>query len=92
MTFEIAMNDSVDSLPPRFLIGMCAECYGGRLLKPFRIAAFPDFMASEAILAITSGRASNMIRSTPMGHVTLSRSSPSSRRVRRVTCPTVTDQ
>lgn len=38
-------------------------------LPPFNIAAFPDLMASAEMLAITSGRASKMIRSTPMGHV-----------------------
>lgn len=72
ITFEMAMNDSVDSLPP------------------FRIAALPDFMASEAMLAITSGRASKMMRSTPMGHETLSRVSPSSNFVRNVIFPTIT--
>lgn len=36
---------------------------------PFKIAAFPDLIASAEILAMTSGRASKMIRSTPIGHV-----------------------
>ena len=51
---------------------------------PFRIAAFPDLMAREDMLAITSGRASNIMRSTPMGQVTRVSSRPSSSRVRRV--------
>jgi hypothetical protein len=55
---------------------------------PFSIAALPDLMASEAMLAMTSGRASKMMSRTPMGHVTLVRSSPSSSRVRKVTFPT----
>lgn len=55
---------------------------------PFRMAAFPDLIARAAMFAMTSGRASKMIRRTPMGQVTLSRSKPSSRRVRRVTLPT----
>lgn len=71
MTFEMAMKDSVDSLPP------------------LRIAAFPDLIASEAMLAMTSGRASKMMRRTPIGQDTLSRSRPSSNRVRNVTLPTV---
>jgi len=56
---------------------------------PLRMAAFPDLMASEAILAMTSGLASKIMRRTPIGHVTRSSSSPSSRRVRRVTLLTV---
>jgi hypothetical protein len=43
-----------------------------------RIAALPDLIASEAMLAMTSGRASKMIRSTPIGLDFLSSSSPSS--------------
>jgi len=70
ITLEMAMNDSVDSLPP------------------FKIAALPDFMASEAMLAMTSGRASKMMRSTPIGHETLSKERPSSNFVRKVTLPT----
>lgn len=58
--------------------------------KPFRIAAFPDFIASDAILAITSGRASNIISRTPIGKLTLSKSRSSSRRVLKVTLPTKT--
>lgn len=57
--------------------------------KPFNIAALPDLIAREAMFAITSGRASNIISSTPMGHVVLSSSRPSSRRLRRVTLPTL---
>lgn len=56
---------------------------------PLRIAALPDLMASEAMLAMTSGRASKMIRRTPIGHETLSRLSPSSSLVLKVTFPTV---
>ena len=36
---------------------------------PFRMAAFPDLMARAEMLAMTSGRASKIIKSTPMGHV-----------------------
>jgi hypothetical protein len=43
-----------------------------------RIAALPDLMASEAMLAMTSGRASKMIKSTPIGLDLRSSSSPSS--------------
>ncbi|EDP54287.1 conserved hypothetical protein [Aspergillus fumigatus A1163] len=50
---------------------------------PFRMAAFPDFMDSAAILAITSGRASNIISKTPIGQLTLSRMRPSSSSVLR---------
>lgn len=42
------------------------------------MAALPDLMAREAMLAMTSGRASNMIKRTPIGHVTLSSIRPSS--------------
>ena len=55
---------------------------------PLRIAAFPDLMAKEAIFAITSGRASKITSSTPMGQVTRSRISPSSSCVRSVGLPT----
>ena len=57
------------------------ECLGN---TPFRMAAFPDFMAKADMLAMTSGRASKIMRSTPMGQVTRVRVRPSSRRVRRV--------
>lgn len=70
ITLEIAVNDSVDSLPP------------------LSIAAFPDFIASEVMFAMTSGRASNIMSSTPIGHVTRWSSSPSSNSVRRVVRPT----
>jgi len=55
---------------------------------PFRMAAFPDLMANDAILAITSGRASKIRSRTPIGQLTRSRSRPSSRRVLRVVFPT----
>ena len=45
---------------------------------PLRMAAFPDLIAREAMLATTSGRASKMIKRTPIGHVTLCSSRPSS--------------
>lgn len=45
----------------------------------------PDLMANEAMFAMTSGRASNMMRRTPIGQVTLSSSKPSSNFVRRLT-------
>lgn len=51
---------------------------------PLRMAAFPDLMARAEMLAMTSGRASKMMRRTPMGHVTLERMRSSSRRVRAV--------
>jgi hypothetical protein len=38
-------------------------------LPPLRMAALPDLIAREAMLAMTSGRASKMIRRTPMGQV-----------------------
>ena len=52
------------------------------------MAALPDLIAREAMLAITSGRASKMIRRTPIGQVTLSRYKSSSRRVLKVVLPT----
>jgi hypothetical protein len=55
---------------------------------PFNIAAFPDLIAREAMFAITSGRASKIISSTPMGHVILSSSRLLSSLVRRVILPT----
>jgi hypothetical protein len=51
---------------------------------PLRMAALPDLMARAEMLAMTSGRASKMMRRTPMGHVTLERVRLSSRRVRAV--------
>lgn len=54
------------------------------------MAAFPDLIANDAMLAMTSGRASNMMRRTPIGQLTRSRIRLSSRRVRRVTFPTLT--
>lgn len=56
---------------------------------PLRIAALPDLIANEAMLAITSGRASKMMRRTPIGQVTLSSSKPSSNFVRRLTLLTI---
>jgi len=56
---------------------------------PLSIAALPDLIAREAMLAITSGRASKMTRSTPIGQLTRSRIRPSSSLVRRVILPTV---
>ena len=64
----------------------------GNILVPLRIAAFPDLIAKEVIFAITSGRASNIIKRTPMGQVTLSRIRPSSSFVRKFTLPTVSHQ
>lgn len=58
-------------------------------LPPLRMAALPDLMASEAMLAMTSGRASKMMRRTPMGQVTRSRIRPSSSLVRSWILPTV---
>ena len=58
-------------------------------LPPLRMAALPDLMARDAMLAMTSGRASKMMRRTPMGQVTRSRLRQSSSFVRRVTLPTL---
>lgn len=55
---------------------------------PLRIAAFPDLIERAAILAMTSGRASNIISKTPIGQVTLSSSISSSSNVRNETRPT----
>ena len=55
---------------------------------PLSMAALPDLMAKEAMLAMTSGRASKMIRRTPIGQLTRSRIRPSSSLVRRVILPT----
>ena len=87
MVVDIALKDNVVSFPPddhqhRSLTLKKRE-------RPFKIAAFPDFIAREAMFAITSGRASKIIRSTPIGQVTLSSSKPSSNRVRNVTLLTV---
>ena len=57
-------------------------------LPPLSIAAFPDLIARDAILAMTSGRASKMIKSTPIGQVTRVSSRLSSKSVRSVTLPT----
>jgi hypothetical protein len=54
-----------------------------------RMAALPDFIAREAMLAMTSGRASKMMRSTPMGQVCRWRMRPSSSSVLRSTLPTI---
>jgi hypothetical protein len=56
--------------------------------KPLRIAAFADFIERAAILAMTSGRASKIIRRTPNGQLTLSKTRPSSNRVFIVILPT----
>jgi len=56
---------------------------------PFKIAALPDLIASDEILAITSGRASKMTSKTPSGHVTLSDTRPSSICIREITLPTI---
>ena len=56
---------------------------------PLRMAAFPDLIAREAMLAMTSGRASKMIRRTPIGHVTLFSSRPSSSLVLKVILLTI---
>jgi len=51
---------------------------------PFRMAALPDLRARAEMLAMTSGRASKMMRSTPIGQVIRERVRSSSRRVREV--------
>ena len=55
---------------------------------PFRIAALPDLMARDVIFAMTSGRASKMIRRTPIGQLLRSRIRSSSSLVFRLTLPT----
>lgn len=52
------------------------------------MAAFPDLIASDAMFAITSGRASKMISSTPIGQLTRSKIRPSSSRVFNDILPT----
>ena len=52
------------------------------------MAAFPDLIASDAMFAITSGRASKMISSTPIGQLTRSRVRPSSNRAFNDILPT----
>lgn len=86
MTFEIAMNDSVDSFPPEMISDVIL--LGSNQIIPFRIAALPDLIASDAMFAMTSGRASKMTKSTPIGQETRSSSKPSSSFVRSVTLPT----
>lgn len=44
-------------------------CVCSDSFPPFKIAALPDLMAKEVILTITSGRASKMTSSTPIGPV-----------------------
>lgn len=56
---------------------------------PFRMAALPDLRARAEMLAITSGRASKIMRRTPMGQVRRVRVRLSSRRVRAVVLLTV---
>ena len=90
MTLEMAMIDSVDSLPPTVLsaLNYCCRSDVSFLGLPFRIAAFPDLIAKDAMLAITSGRASNIINSTPIGQLTRSNIKSSSNRVFKVDLPT----
>ena len=90
MMVEIARKESVVSLPPENCQCCCQALSCMEL--PLRIAAFPDFIAREAILAMTSGRASKMINRTPIGHVNLSSSRPSSSLVLRVILLTVSYQ
>lgn len=86
ITVEMAMKDSVDSLPPSgSQYDMRAGCWPR---TPLSIAALPDLIARDAMLAITSGRASNIIRSTPIGQLTRSNSRPSSSLVLSVILPT----
>lgn len=84
---DMARNERVVSFPPVGSQGQATDLLG--LCLPLRIAAFPDFMAREAMLAMTSGRASKMINKTPIGHVNLSSSRPLSSLVLRVILLTV---
>jgi len=86
MNFGISIKDSVDSFPPETMLDRTVWRIDQEI--PFRIAALPDLIAREAILAMTSGRASKMIKSTPIGQETRSSSSPSSSFVLNVTLPT----
>jgi hypothetical protein len=86
ITFDMAMKDSVDSFPPTQVSNV--EFAIDHAQVPLRMAAFPDFIESAAIFAITSGRASNIISKTPIGQLTLSKVRPSSKSVLRVTLPT----
>lgn len=86
MTVEMATNDSVDSLPPSVSQHGMAQASG--LETPLSTAALPDLIAREAMLAMTSGRASNIIRRTPIGQLTRSKLSPSSSFVLSVILPT----
>lgn len=56
------------------------------------MAAFPDLIANDAMFAITSGRASKIISSTPIGQLTRSRTRPSSNSVFRDILPTEAKQ
>jgi len=67
ITVDMALKDSVDSFPPT-VHQLHVEEVNNSLCIPLRMAALPDLIASDAMLAITSGRASKMIRSTPIGH------------------------
>lgn len=87
MVTDMARKERVVSFPPVRCQGLALELLERCL--PLSIAAFPDFMAREAMLAMTSGRASKIINKTPIGHVTLSSSRPSSSLVLRVILLTV---
>ena len=87
MVVEMARKERVVSLPPKGCQYCCQMLSCVEL--PFRMAAFPDLIAREAILAMTSGRASKIINMTPMGHVNLSSSRPSSSLVLKVILLTV---
>ena len=52
------------------------------------MAALADLIARDVMLAITSGRASKMIKRTPIGHVCRCSMRPSSSSVRKSTLPT----
>ena len=71
------------------MLGLCSRYVILERNVPLSIAAFPDLMAREAILAITSGRASKIINRTPIGHVNLSSKRPSSSFVLRVILLTI---
>lgn len=83
MMVEMVLNVSVDSLPPaHYFSNVIVLPFGWE--QPLRMAAFPDLTAREVMLAMTSGRASKMIRRTPIGQVLLSRIKPSSSLVFKV--------
>jgi hypothetical protein len=74
----------------REMIDAMAEKLWDDSRPPFRMAALPDLIARAEMFAITSGRASNIMRRTPIGQVIRERIRLSSRRVFDVILLTLT--